>query len=196
MEMDGTEPPHRKRCKRFNIPRHGHYLTFSCFKRQPFLMKDRARDWLAEAIKVARLRHDFRLIAWVFMPEHVHLMILPRQRVYSVSAMLSSMKLPVAMKVRAYVLKNAPGFLARMMDEQPNGKRAFRFWQRGGGYDRNIYTAKELWEKIGYIHRNPVRRQLVARPEEWEWSSAADYAGTRVGEPPIPVDNQELPSTW
>ena len=63
-------------------------------------------------------------------------------------------------------------------------------------YDRNIYTAKELWEKIGYIHRNPVRRQLVARPEEWEWSSAADYAGTRVGEPPIPVDNQELPSTW
>jgi putative transposase len=159
-------------------------------------MKDRARRWLADAIRAAREQHDFRLIAWVFMPEHVHLLILPRQREYSVSAMLSSIKLPVTIKVRGFVMKNAPGFLAQMLDEQPNGKRAFRFWQRGGGYDRNIYTADELWEKIRYIHRNPLVRKLVARPEGWEWSSAADYARTRVGEPPLPVDNQDLPSTW
>ncbi len=32
---------------------------------------------------------------------------------------------------------------------------------------------------IDYIHANPVRRGLVERPEEWEWSSARWYGGTR-----------------
>ncbi len=51
-----------------------------------------------------------------------------------------------------------------MLDIQPNGSQAVRFWQRGGGYDRNIHTAEELWEKITYIHRNPVKRKLVHAP--------------------------------
>ncbi len=58
-------------------------------------------------------------------------------------------------------------------------------------YDRNIYSPDELWEKIHYIHNNPVRRKLVARAVEWEWSSAADYAGVRRG--PFPVDKPDLP---
>ena len=165
------EKIYRKQCKRFNVPRHSHFLTFSCFQRRPFLMKDRARQWLAEAIAVAREKHHFRLIAWVFMPEHVHLLIRPEQQVYSIAKILATMKLPVTIKVRDWVLANSPAFLQHMLDEQPNGKRAVRFWQRGGGYDRNIYSAEELWEKIHYIHHNPVRRKLVQRPADWEWST-------------------------
>jgi len=58
-----------------------------------------------------------------------------------------------------------------MLDIQPNGKKVIRFWQRGGGYDRNISSVKELLEKIGYIHLNPIRRKLVGLPEDWQWSS-------------------------
>ena len=36
---------------------------------------------------------------------------------------------------------------------------------------------KDYWEKVEYIHLNPVRRGLVARPEDWTWSSAAEYSG-------------------
>jgi putative transposase len=193
MEMEGKNDGHRKRCKRWNIAGHGHYLTFSCFRRRPFLMKEQARWWLAEAIRAARDKHDFRLIAWMFMPAHAHVLIWPQRREYSVSAMLSSMKLPVTIKAKGFVMKHAPGFLAQMLDEQPNGKRAYRFWQRGGGYDRNVFTAEELWEKIDYIHSNPVRRKLVVRAVEWEWSSAADYAKVRVGRPPLEVENRDLP---
>ena len=38
-----------------------------------------------------------------------------------------------------------------------------------------------LWEKIGYVHRNPVERGLVEVAEDWVWSSAGDYAGVRAG---------------
>src|SRR4051812_32007928 len=46
--------PSRKRCKRFNLPGHAHYLTFSCFQRQPFLSRDRSRQWLIEAVDLGR----------------------------------------------------------------------------------------------------------------------------------------------
>ena len=51
-----------------------------------------------------------------------------------------------------------------------------RFWQPGGGYDRNITSMATLRAIIDYIHANPVRRGLVATAEDWEWSSARWYA--------------------
>jgi len=49
------------------------------------------------------------------------------------------------------------------------------FWQDGGGYDRNIVSDRELYEKVQYIHDNPVRRGLIGRPADWPWSSARWY---------------------
>ncbi len=63
------------------------------------------------------------------------------------------------------------------MREGPRIRR--RFWQPGGGYDRNITSIAVLRAMIDYIDANPVRSGLVARPEDWEWSSARWYAGLR-----------------
>jgi putative transposase len=90
---------HRKACRRINEPGHAHSLTFSCFSRRPFLSKDRSRRWLVEAIDRAREKHAFDLWAYVVMPEHVHLLIWPRKPVYSTSRMLTSIKLPVSIKL-------------------------------------------------------------------------------------------------
>ena len=45
-----------------------------------------------------------------------------------------------------------------------------QFWQRRY-YDFNVLTQAKLIEKLRYIHRNPVERGLVQRPEDWPWSS-------------------------
>ena len=36
-------------------------------------------------------------------------------------------------------------------------------------------------EKLRYIHRNPVKRRLVERPEDWRWSSFRHYASGEIG---------------
>jgi len=97
----------------------------------------------------------------------------------------------VALKAVNFVRREAPQFASQMEDRQPNGQTALRFWQRGGGYDRNLYTSKEVWEKIEYIHNNPVSRGLVGSPDEYRWSSAADYEGVRPGA--IPINLELLP---
>ena len=190
MTWDPDLAPPRKRCKRYNTPSHSHFLTFSCFKRQPFLSKDRTRQWLTDAILAARQKHSFRLIAYVFMPEHAHLLIRPAHAEYDISTILHSIKLPVSRKARQFILKEAPDFLDRM-SVRSGARTSVRFWQAGGGHDRNIFNPQEMWEKIIYIHNNPVKRKLVTRAVDWQWSSAADYAKLRVGL--LPVDNKDLP---
>jgi putative transposase len=187
------QPMHRKTCQRINEPGHAHALTFSCFRRQPFLTKDRSRTWLIEAIKRACRKRQFDLWAYVIMPEHVHLLVCPRERVYSVSMFLKSLKQSVAKKALGYVRKQAPGFLSRMEDLQPNGDVHYRFWQRGGGYDRNLTEPATVWAEVDYIHANPVRRGLCERPEDWPWSSAGEWR--EVGSGLLRIDRDSFPRT-
>jgi putative transposase len=85
-----------------------------------------------------------------------------------------------------------PAFLSRLEDRQPNGTMAYRFWQRGGGYDRNLRTLADIYEKIHYVHNNPVRRGLVAVAEDWPWSSCRTW---QTGDDlPIAIDRASLPS--
>ena len=52
---------------------------------------------------------------------------------------------------------------------------------RRGFYDFNVYNGKKHAEKLRYMHHNPVKRGLVEKPEQWEWSSYLDYAEGRRG---------------
>jgi putative transposase len=67
--------PHRKKNKKHNIEGHAHFLTFSCYRRLPLLTNDRWRQWLAESTRAACQKHVCALWAYVFMPEHVHLLL-------------------------------------------------------------------------------------------------------------------------
>ena len=183
--------PHRKRLRRIDEPGHAHALTWSCWRRRPFLDRDRSRGWVADAISKARAQHPFDVWAYVLMPEHLHLVVCPTARDYDTAAFCQSVKTSVARTAVPWVRNHAPSFLPKMLDEQPNGKRAYRFWQRGGGYDRNLLHAGAVKAEIDYVHANPVRRGLCERPEEWPWGSAADYAGTGSG--PLSLDLDSLP---
>jgi putative transposase len=181
----------RKRCRRFHEPGHAHALTFCCFQRQPFLSRERTRRWTIEAIDKARRDHHFHLWAYVLMPEHVHLLVWPTVSEYNISHFLSTLKGSVAKRAVAFVKRHAPSFLPRMTDLQPNGKQFLRFWQRGGGYDRNLWEPRPIWEMLDYIHANPVRRGLCARPEDWPWSSDRAYRGLEPSE--LIIDRNSLP---
>ncbi len=174
----------RKQCRRFDDPGHAHELTFSCYRRLPLLSRDRTRGWLVEAIDEARLRERFDLQAYVIMPEHVHILIRPREPGDEVSRILWRIKRPMGRRAVAYLRVHSPSFLAKLTVTRGDGIRESRFWQAGGGYDRNIVEPTTVRKVIDYIHLNPVRRGLVEHPEDWAWSSARWYAGLR----PVPLD--------
>ena len=183
--------PHWKKCKRYDVPGDAHFLTFSCYRRLPLLARDRTRQWLVRGIDRARTANPFDLWGWVIMPEHVHLLILPHHDT-AISPILSSIKQSVAKTFIAWLRSHAPTFLQQLEDKQPNGKLTYRFWQRGGGYDRNLRSTRNIHEKLQYIHNNPVRRQLVARRTDWYWSSA--MAWQTGGSEPLAINRASFPA--
>ena len=69
-----------------NEPGDAHELTFTCFRSYPFLSAERTCQWLAEEVNEARRALDFQLWAYVFMPEHVHLLVYPNRPFYEMAA--------------------------------------------------------------------------------------------------------------
>jgi putative transposase len=179
------EQVHRKRCQRWNHPCHAHALTFTCYHHHPFLVQPAVCEKLADSLIGACLRYDIALWAYVFMPDHVHLLVWPRQLEYSISRFLLAVKQPVARwALRCHKQHQTP-----MLAQMATGQRSqpYRFWQAGGGYDRNIVSRKTAWNEAHYIHLNPVRAELVTHPKDWAYSSYKDWM-TLDQNGPIEID--------
>ncbi len=141
-----------------------HFLTFSCYRRRPYLAAVAAMELFEDALERVRLRYRFVVAGYVVMPEHVHLLVNEPQRAL-LSRAIQALKLSVAVRGR----------------ERP-------FWQ-AHYYDFNVSSHAKFVEKLRYMHRNPgsparelcalgwkpVRRGLVAKPEDWRWSSYRHY---------------------
>ncbi len=172
-----------KRRRRYDGLGHAHELTFSCFRHFQFLSRNRTRLWFVEALENTRKKWPIDLWAYVLMPEHVHLLLHPRRRKIEIGKIVGELKEEVARKAIEYLMIHAQSWLPRITVQE--GKRVRRrFWQPGGGYDRNGIETSSIHEMVQYIHANPVRRGLVTCPEDWEWSSARWYAGIR----PVPIE--------
>src|SRR6185437_8252895 len=133
-----------------------HFVTFSCYHREAYLGSAPRRELFERSLEVIRHRYQFSVTGYVVMPEHVHLLVSEPFR-GTLAKALQALKLSVAVQSR----------------ERP-------FWQRRY-YDFNVHSEKKRIEKLRYIHRNPVVRGLVARPEDWEGSSFRHYAAGREG---------------
>ncbi|MEX2171863.1 MAG: hypothetical protein WD851_21260 [Pirellulales bacterium] len=182
-----------KRRHRVNIntPGDAHELTFSCYHRYPFLQSERTCQWLADAIDQARREFDFALWAYVFMPDHAHLIVWPRRPVYDIAEIRKAIKAPVGEKAITYLCQHAPEWLPKIT-RQRGDKEERLFWQSGGGYDRNIDKPRTLMSMIDYAHANPLRKGLVTRSTQWKWSSAAWYADQST----IPLNVDPIPIDW
>jgi putative transposase len=59
-------------------------------------------------------------------------------------------------------------------------------WQKRY-YDHNVRSHASFVDRLGYIHRNPVKRGLVAKAEDWEWSIFRHYAMREFG--PVEIES-------
>jgi putative transposase len=166
----------RKRVKHVHEPGDLHEFTFSCYQRRPLLTNDKWRTYLADSINAANEQFNFQLIAFVFMPDHVHLLNLPTDAQPEIARYLAAIKRPVSAAVKADLSASRSRLRTDLFIEERPGKMVFRFWQEGPGYDRNIRTAKTTLLAVDYLHANPVRRGLCRQSIDWTWSSARWHA--------------------
>src|SRR5271170_2240851 len=142
-----------KDLKRFHQSEQSHFITFSCYHRRPLFQTDESKTIFEIALDRIRQKFNLRVYAYVVMPEHVHLLLSEPEQGLLAEA-LKSLK---------------QGVSRHLLDETEH------FWQKRY-YDFNVCNTHQFSEKLRYIHRNPIRRGLCKRPEDWEWSSFRHYA--------------------
>lgn len=179
-----------KKIIHFEVPGHFHELTFSCFRNQNFFDSEMACTFFIDGIEKARSKQCFKILAYVIMPDHVHIIIFPEKEQYNISKILAGIKLPVSRKFINFAKVENHRILARMSHKSSSGVTIYRFWQRGGGYDRNLVSRSAVMNAIEYIHANPVRGGLVNMAEEWYWSSLGYYLGSN--DYPMKMDDDAL----
>jgi len=122
----------------------------------------------------ARTGYNFALVGCVVMPEHFHLLMSEPAK-GTPSSVMQVLKQRVAQKLRRRPRRRTHSGQLRLWQESPPaGPRAF--WQRRF-YDFNVWSKRKRIEKLNYMHKNPVKRGLVACPEDWPWSSYSFYMG-------------------
>ena len=115
---------------------------------------------VATLVRDSLFYHDgvkYQIIAWVIMPNHVHLLITPMENEH----------LPVILhSIKSYTAQKANKLLSRRG----------QFWQRES-FDRYIRDQKHFFAVIRYIENNPVKAGLCLRPEDWRFGSAYERKG-------------------
>ena len=152
--------------KRYQQTQNFHFVTFSCYRRQPFLESEAAKDVTQQILEEVRQKQQLCIAAYVLMPEHVHLLT-NEPGVGTLATFLQIFKQRSSRKLK-----------------HPDQKQ---FWQLRY-YDFNVHSEEKRVEKIRYIHRNPVRRGLVRAPEDYRWSSFNHYATGDAG--PIEIESE------
>jgi putative transposase len=122
-----------------------------------------------------RQRHQFVVVGYVVMPEHVHLLFTEPER-GNPSLVLAALKQTFAHRLQRELRAKT---CARADALWSTPVAVGHVWQRRF-YDFVVFTEKKRVEKLRYMHRNPVQRGLVLKPEDWLWSSFRHYA---YGEP-------------
>lgn len=172
---------HRKTVRHFHEIGHLHELTFSCYQRMPLLTNDTWRDKLARCIEAAGEETAIELVGFVFMPEHVHLLVYPTGPDPSISRYLARLKQPFSRQIKDILAVRRSRLLEKLTVRERPGKECFRFWQEGPGFDRNLSSPEAISSSLEYIHNNPVSRGLCQRNVDWNWSSARYYLEVPAG---------------
>jgi putative transposase len=166
--------PHRKKVRHFDLPNHAHELTFSTYRRLPLMLGSGVPEIVLASIGRVGKRGLAGILAFVLMPEHLHVLLVPTVRdgvATPISSILSAIKRPSSLRIKRQLAASESALLNDLTVRERPGKTAFRFWQEGGGYDRNLTSGDAVRASIEYIHMNPVRRGLCERPSDWAWSS-------------------------
>ncbi|NMC44608.1 MAG: hypothetical protein GYA46_11885 [candidate division Zixibacteria bacterium] len=150
------------------------FVTFCTHQCIPVLTNNRFRRIVIDDIDQVRRDTGFRLLAYVRMPEHVHLVIMPPADA-ELGPPVGDIKRISSLHIHES-MDNGNGNLIKRLTIVRDGVKKFALWQRRC-YDHNCRTVESVWEKVNYCHNNPVVRGLVKSPEDYRWSSCRAYLG-------------------
>ena len=151
-----------------------YFLT--CTVNRWYYLFDRHQRWsiLADSLTYCRAHKGVRIYGYVFMLNHIHLLVSCTDAI----GFIRDFKRHTSRALHANIIEKEPSILPLFLTPEDT---TYSVWQPGTMPIR-IWSDTVLLQKLRYIHHNPVRKQYVADPADWYWSSAHPQSV-------VPLDN-------
>jgi len=140
------------------------------------------RDIIIESLDYCRKHKGLIIVAYVIMSNHVHLIAQAEESSdQGLSEILrdfkkfTSKKILSAIKTQAESRREWMLRLFKYYAKYNTNNREYQFWIQNN-HPTALWHPEVVWQKIDYIHKNPVRAKIVGEPEHYLYSSASNYA--------------------
>jgi putative transposase len=145
------------RFRRYYVPGAAVFISQVVQDRRPMFQAPRMVHLLRSTLEAVREYHPFDLLAYVFLPDHFHLLLQPTGE-SNFSQIMHSVKTNFTKTYKRLVHQNEP----------------LRFWQKRF-WDHVIRDERDLQRHLHYIHYNPIKHGLVADPCDWAQSNYLEW---------------------
>jgi putative transposase len=147
------------------------FITITCLYWIPLLQDDKYKDIIIDSLIYLVKSQRIRLFAFVIMPDHMHLLwrIIGENSRQDVQRDFLKF---TAQQIIKDLRNTNQATLGSILVEAKD--RKYQVWERNS-LTFPVWTSKALWQKINYIHQNPVVAELCMKPEEYRYSSSRFY---------------------
>jgi len=160
---------------RYHIQGHIYFITTVVYARRSLFTHPAYVLCLLDSLNYYRFAYSFKIIGYVIMPDHIHLLVWP-QKEPNVEAFMRDLKKFSAVRIirQAEVEDRVEDLEAFTQAGAETGRSQRKVWQ-DSYWDKNIFSDRFLRQKLNYMHRNPLRAGLVKGPELYPYSSYRNY---------------------
>ncbi len=152
-----------------------YFLTGTTVNWLPLFSSPEVAKIVFESLRFLVNENRLKDYGYVLMENHLHLIASAE----NLAKEMAKFKSFTARKYIDVYERDDNVFILKQLAEQKlahRRDRPYQFWQEGH-HPKRILDDKMMWQKIEYVHHNPVRRGYVDEPEHWRYSSARVYAG-------------------
>ncbi len=158
-----------------------HFISFSVVNWIDALTRPQYKDIIVESAKYCIKNKGLEIYAWCIMTNHVHMIIGTNKN--KMENIVRDLKRHTSKKILDAIETNQQEsrkdwmlwMFERAGKRNPNNQK-YQFWQQNN-QPIELSTNEMMDQKLNYIHENPVKEGLVAKPEDYLYSSAIDYCG-------------------
>ncbi|HLG39063.1 MAG TPA: transposase [Chitinophagaceae bacterium] len=159
-----------------------HFITFAVVDWVDVFTRKEYRDIVLESIKYCQSEKGLLLHCWCIMSNHLHLIVSAKN--HDLSDVLRDFKKYTSKQIVSAIEGNQHESRREWMLEifrkegaKNSRNKNYQFW-RQNNQPQELYSTQFVFQKINYIHNNPVEAGIVERPEHYLYSSAKDYFHT------------------
>lgn len=166
---------------KFHNPEGVYFVSFAVVEWLDVFTRNEYKELFLDSLTYCQQEKEMEIFAWCIMTNHVHLIF--RSLKFEPQVVLGQLKQFTSRAIIKAIKENPKESRKEWLIEhfEKAGKKSsnvtnYQFW-RHDNKPIELWSNKVIFEKLNYIHNNPVEEGLVQYPHEYLYSSARNYAG-------------------